>query len=160
VFGKPLMPYFLFYAPPVWGPELAGKLLLGGVPDASFGVDDPGHNVLSYYVIGGDKIEVDPVARPDNGWAVAAVAAPAIRPFRRAHVPVRLRRDELHARVEGQARPAAVRLQDPSGGPRWRRARVRRGTPGRLERAAVRPGSHVHLLPAAQLFHRRVPRAG
>ena len=81
VFGKPVMPYFVFYAPPVWGPELAGKLLLGGMPDVSFEVDDPGHNVLSYYVIDGDKIDTEPAARRDIGWAMAEVAPPEFGPY-------------------------------------------------------------------------------
>jgi hypothetical protein len=81
VFGKPVMPYFVFYAPPVWGRELEGKLLLGGMPDSSFEVDDPGHNILEYYVIDGDTIHTEPVAKRDLGWAMAEVAPPEFGPY-------------------------------------------------------------------------------
>jgi hypothetical protein len=81
VFGKPVMPYFVFYAPPAWGPELEGKLLLGGMADASFETDDPGHNVLEYFVIDGDRIDTEPVARRDIGWAMAEVAPPEFGPY-------------------------------------------------------------------------------
>jgi hypothetical protein len=80
-FGKPVMPYFVFYAPPVWGAELEGKLLLGGMPNSSFEADDPGHNILAYYVIDGDTIDTEPVAKRDIGWAMAEVAPPQFGPY-------------------------------------------------------------------------------
>lgn len=81
VFGKPVMPYFVFYASAVWGPELEGKLLLGGLADSSFEADEPGSNVIEYWVIDGDTIDTEPVARRDIGWAMARVAPPEFGPF-------------------------------------------------------------------------------
>jgi hypothetical protein len=81
VFGKPVMPYFVFYASAVWGPQLEGRLLLGGVAGSSFESDDPGSNVIQYWVIDDDTVDTDPVAERDIGWAMAVVAPPEFEPF-------------------------------------------------------------------------------
>jgi len=36
--------------------------------------DDPGHNVIEYWVIDGDQIDTTAVARRDIGWAMAQEA--------------------------------------------------------------------------------------
>ncbi|GDY58963.1 hypothetical protein SVIO_095860 [Streptomyces violaceusniger] len=51
------------------------------MPDASFEIDDPGHNILEYYVIDGERIDPEPVARRDIGWAMAEVAPPEFGPY-------------------------------------------------------------------------------
>jgi hypothetical protein len=81
VFGKPVMPYFVFYAPAVWGPELEGKLLLAGLAGSSFEDDEPGDNVLDYWVIDGDTIDTEPVASRDIGWAMAEEAPSEFGPY-------------------------------------------------------------------------------
>src|SRR5208282_3677214 len=70
----------VFYAGPAWG-ELDGQLLLGGLAGASFEQDDPGHNVIDYWVIEGDELRPEPVRRADIGLAMAEVAPAEFGPF-------------------------------------------------------------------------------
>jgi hypothetical protein len=49
--------------------------------DSSFEADDPGHNVIEYWVIDGDQIDTTAVARRDIGWAMAQEAPAEFGPY-------------------------------------------------------------------------------
>ena len=80
VVPEPVMPYFVFYAGPVWG-DLEGQLLLAGLTGSSFEKQAPSDHQLDYYLIEGEELRPEPVRRADIGYAMAEVAPPEFGPY-------------------------------------------------------------------------------